>query len=296
MGEAAEVVFDGTTCKLLLFGPCCNLTPNPYTAQTWLWDGKTWGRVTPASSPPAVIGAAVAYDPDTHTVIMFGGIENGPGDIAETWAWNGTTWTHLHPLHSPSPRDGIGATYDEAHHQVVIFGGNVEGPGSNDTWTWDGHDWHLEDPDSVPPRKTGAGLAYDPARKEVVLFGGDTPNVEATDTWGWDGITWRPKQPEMSPPPTGVDFTAIGYDPRIGKVVLVLSRGYTSHETWTWDGSTWTRERVRTKLPNRSYWELVYDPAIQKLVLLETWGADGSAYGPTSAWVWTGSDWMATAS
>ena len=292
MGYPAQVVFDGSTCRLLLFGPCCQLTNHPDEPQTWLWDGTSWGRIAAAGSPPEVIAAAIAYDPDTHSVIMFGGIENGPGRVAETWAWENGAWRQLHPLHSPSARDGANAVYDEAHHRVVLFGGNAEGPGSNDTWTWDGTDWHLEHPDASPAPKVQAALAYDPSRQEVVLFGGYTPNVEANDTWTWNGVTWAHTEPRTSPP-IG-DFHAMAFDRDTRKVVLLLSRGYVNHETWTWDGSTWAQEHPKAKLPNRSNWQVVYDPAIQRLVLYETWGADGNAYGPTSAWVWTGSDWKPT--
>src|SRR6202011_4404267 len=103
---------------------------------------------------------------------------------------------------------------------------------------------------------------------------------------------WAPKHPRTSPPIA--DFPAMAYDRYTQKVVLLLSRRYVNHDTWTWNGNTWAQEHPKAKLPNRSTWQLVYDVAIQRLVLFETWGADGSAYGPTSAWVWTGSDWNAT--
>ena len=76
--------------------------------------------------------------------------------------------------------------------------------------------------------------------------------------------------------------------------MLVLSVGYVKHQTWTWDGRTWTQEHPPTKLPARSNWQLVYDDAVHELVLYETWGADANAYGPTSAWIWTGTDWNLT--
>jgi hypothetical protein len=293
IGYPAQVVFDGATCRLLLFGPCCQLTTNPNAPETWLWDGTTWGRVDQAASPPEIIAAAIVYDPGTQSVVMFGGIENGPGTVAETWVWKDSAWKQLHPLHSPSPRAGASAVYDAAHHRVVLFGGGAQGPGLNDTWTWDGTDWHLEHPDGSPPPKVQAGLAYDASRHEVVLFGGYTPNVPANDTWTWNGATWSRQRP-LTSPSASYDFAAMAFDRDSQKVVLVMSRGYFNHETWTWDGRTWSQVQPKTKLPNRSNWRLVYDDAVHQLVLWETWGADGNAYGPTSAWVWTGSDWKAT--
>jgi Kelch motif len=293
IGFRSQLVYDGASCRLLLFGPCCLKTNDPQVAETWVWDGRMWGRLQPATSPPALIGAAIAYDPDTRSVLMFGGIEDRVGRVAETWSWKDGSWTQLHPAHSPSPRDGASAVYDEAHHEVLLFGGNTDGtPGSNDTWTWDGTDWQLERPAASPEPKVRAGLAYDRAHRVVVLFGGFTPDVETSDTWIWTGATWIRQQPLLSPP-SHSDLADIGYDANSGKVVLVLSREYASQETWTWDGTMWTQEHPATSLPNRSSWELAYDDAIHRLVLFESWGADGTAYGQTSMWLWTGTDWKA---
>lgn len=290
MAYPAQVVFDGSTCRLLLFGPCCQLTNHSLEAQTWLWDGHFWGLAHPPTSPPGLIAAAIAYDEGTQSVVLFGGIEEGPGRVGKTWIWKDGTWTPRQPAHSPSPREGASAVYDEARKQVVLIGGNTQSPGSNDTWTWDGIDWQLEHPDLSPGPKLEPGLAYDRARHEVVLFGGYTPTLETNDTWTWDGFTWTEQHPNVTPP-ANADFQAIGYDASSQKVVLVLSVGYVKHETWTWDGLTWTQEHPSTKLPARSNWQLVYDDAVHELVLYETWGADGNAYGPTSAWIWTGTDW-----
>jgi len=52
---------------------------------TWAWDGTTWTRQFPPTSPPGRSRAAMAYDPATGNVVLFGGFGNGTLD--DTWTW-----------------------------------------------------------------------------------------------------------------------------------------------------------------------------------------------------------------
>src|SRR4029077_2540101 len=56
--------------------------------QTWLWDGTTWTEQT-GNSPGVRSGAAMAYDPRTGGVVLYGGVGPSPGGIdADTWMWS----------------------------------------------------------------------------------------------------------------------------------------------------------------------------------------------------------------
>src|SRR5215472_2293652 len=58
-----------------------------------------WAQQAPAASPPALADAAMAYDPATGTVVMFGGYAHGY--LSSTWTWNGSTWTRQAPAAHP---------------------------------------------------------------------------------------------------------------------------------------------------------------------------------------------------
>jgi hypothetical protein len=55
---------------------------------TWTWDGSTWTKQAPATSPPARAFAPMTYDAATSTIVLFGGFAKG-GVFGDTWTWGG---------------------------------------------------------------------------------------------------------------------------------------------------------------------------------------------------------------
>ena len=152
---------------------------------TWTWDGDTWTKLSPASSPRARSAPQLAYDPVRERVVLFGGYFTDSNEVDnETWEWDGTTWTQLAPATSPPARwDGMLA-YDAQRQRVVLFGGtNASGQTSfGDAWEWDGTTWTPIATDRAPSPRTGGGMVHDPVRRELVLFGGGFLN-RLDDTW-----------------------------------------------------------------------------------------------------------------
>src|SRR6202035_1638078 len=60
--------FDPQIGKVVVFG----LTANYSASQTWIWDGA-WHQVSTGPQPPPRASSALAYDPSSHGVILFGG-------------------------------------------------------------------------------------------------------------------------------------------------------------------------------------------------------------------------------
>jgi hypothetical protein len=48
------------------------------------WTGHTWSQLSPSTSPAARNGAAMAFDPATGQVVLFGGF-NGTTSLGDTW-------------------------------------------------------------------------------------------------------------------------------------------------------------------------------------------------------------------
>ncbi len=136
----ASMAYDPATGNMLLFGGDVG-GANPYLADTWSWNGTTWTKLSPATSPTARYGASMAYDPATGNMVLFGGAGKD-GYLADTWTWNGTTWTKLSPATSPTARYEASMAYDPATGKMVLFGGFF---GSKtffgETWTWNGTNW-----------------------------------------------------------------------------------------------------------------------------------------------------------
>jgi hypothetical protein len=104
-----------------------------YPADTWTWNGTTWAKQHPATSPPGQEQAAMAYDAATSTAVLFSG--NG---TADTWTWDGTTWTQQPPATSPPARIDASMAYDAATGTAVLFGGCCTRQDGlfGDTWAW----------------------------------------------------------------------------------------------------------------------------------------------------------------
>jgi galactose oxidase-like protein len=197
---------------------------------------RRFAEQSPAVSPPARFGAAMAYDAATRTVVLFGGVTRS-GVVGSTWTWNGSTWTQQSPASSPPARELAAMTYDVATGTVVLFGGNGRHFHLADTWTWNGSTWAKQSPAAHPSARVLAAMAYDAATGTAVLFGGlrTSTGLPFGDTWTWDGTDWTQQAPPAHP--AARQGPAMAYDAATSTAVLFGGTGHTGnsfHDTWTW--------------------------------------------------------------
>jgi len=77
------MTYDPATGNIVLFG---GRHYQGNFADTWTWDGSTWTKQHPATSPPTRINAPMAYDAATGNVVLFAGY--GSNDwLGDTWTW-----------------------------------------------------------------------------------------------------------------------------------------------------------------------------------------------------------------
>lgn len=213
-GRSPTLVSDGK--RLILFGGSSDAP----SADTFAWNGGTWGKLMPSKSPGARFQAVASYDITRDEMVLYGGYATTP--LGDTWIWKNNDWTQS-DMGGPPSRAGATMAYDAAAKMTVLFGGSAaEQPlpsGVNDTWTWDGKTWlTLSKLAGSPPPRYGAAMAYDSARKRVVLFGGMDKGVALNDTWEWDGAAWS--EVKVESPPEGRVWSAMTYDPVKGRVLL----------------------------------------------------------------------------
>ncbi len=266
----------------------------PVTDQTWEWDGTHWTLLHPATSPSARTVGAMAFDPNSQRVILFGG--GGPNlDLPrnDMWAWDGTTWTELHPA-SMGVRcfaDEGQAVFDRDLSAVVFVACNqTQQPDPSHLWEWNGSNWSYQPTTGTPPRsRFGFAFAYDPDRHQDVFTGGwnsYAPGDVDHDTWLLTHGNWT--QARFSgPSPASVVRAA--YDEARHRLVLVApgvpASPDTPLETWTWDGQAWTHEHPANAPPGGAF---TYDPATRQVVMF------GGQRGQTlvnETWAWNGVDW-----
>lgn len=162
--------------SLALVGPAAATVPG---------SAFTWIQRSPATSPPARVAAAMAFDAAGEEVVMFGGETESFDALGDTWTWDGTDWTERSLGAGPPARGGAAMAYDAATEEVVLFGGEGGSGLLGDTWTWDGNGWTRRSPVVGPPPRSAATMTYDAATREVVLFGGSAEGSFLHDTWSY---------------------------------------------------------------------------------------------------------------
>jgi len=111
---------------------------------TWTWDGATWTRLSPSTSPPLRAEAAMAYDAAHQSVVLFGGVSGRQGTLVnDTWIWDGSRWARGDTAAAPPPREAAAMVYSAEAQAVVLCCGLATSLGTvqGDTWLWDGHAW-----------------------------------------------------------------------------------------------------------------------------------------------------------
>ena len=275
-----------------------------------------WTTATPSASPPPLANAAAAYDADTSTLVLFGGVDSLSHSLSDqTWIWNGSNWSEATMrAQQPPARQRASMAFDPTLHELILFGGETaNGSLLDDTWAWNGASWFQPTVSSSPPPRAGAAMAYDRAGN-LVLFGGTgyaagggtgstttlppigSPTATLADTWEWTSGGWKPAATQTSPPPARAGAT-ISYDGANRSTILFGGSSTPSGaspakllaDTWTWNGTSWTSVKPAHPPTARSAAVADYFPALHGPLMLGGQGATGSL---GDAWVWSGSDWL----
>jgi len=181
---------------------------------------------TTAAPPSPRAGGAMAFDTNTGSMVLFGGM-GASGPLHDTWTWDGASWTEQHPVHSP-PATVVGPmAYDPASHDMVLVTvsmptGSISSadpatvnPPPAQTWLWDGADWKRAT-GVQPPVSAFTRLATDTAAGNVVLVTSGGALHPAL------GAPCRLQVPTSDP----IGTICPGYTPAPAS-------------TWVWNGSSW---------------------------------------------------------
>ncbi len=188
------MVYDPAVGNTVLFG---GLDANGLLGDTWYWDLSygEWQQANIGFAPSPRLGHAMAYDPVTGMVVLFGGLDQ-TGLRDDTWLWNGGSWTTLGKLPSPSPRQGHAMAWDPNFGGIVLFGGTDSNGVEADMWKLTNnagvYSWAQISQSGSPPR-TGHAMVYDPNCAQIEVFGGfDNNGNPLGDTWEYSDAfeTW----------------------------------------------------------------------------------------------------------
>jgi Putative Ig domain/Galactose oxidase, central domain len=248
-----------------------------------------WTELEPATSPPALDGAASAYDPATRQLVLFGGEDNGTASGA-TWVWNGSTWSEAATT-GPGALTGASMAYDDNDSTLYLFGGSGSAGDSNATWSWNGTAWSQVQSSTNPPALADASMAYDPASESLILFGGRHGSTLKGDSWVYSPSTgWV--EGSTSGPSARAD-ASMAFDPAIGEIVLYGGDGSQGDLSDTWalgnSAGEWTRLSPSASPPALSSASMAFDPSTAQLLLF---GGESTASGELDqTWAFNGTTW-----
>lgn len=287
--QAMAMAFDPARGEIVMFGG----DASDFLNDTWTYGPPAgvkgnWRKESPATSPPPLDSASMAYDPARGETVLFGGQAPGGTRQNATWVWKNGQWTQRSPATSPSPRYGAHMVFHPRIGRIVLFGGSTASGYSDETWTWDGSNWHLEDPEIKPPGRVDGGMAVDQATGDVVLYGGFTFGGDLSDTWIWDGENWE--QVLVTGPSRRSSF-GFDFDPNTGRSLLFGGVGDAPDrldETWSWGGGSWTNLSPTAKPSGRSHFPMEFNPGIGRMLMFGGFRDDART---NETWTWDGNTW-----
>ncbi len=267
---------------------------------TYSFDGSTWKNLTGTlgTSPPALLGALLTYDPvDGYTVLYGGERTTTAGALVpsnQTWSFSSSGWTNRTTGFTP-PFSLVGnatLAWDGADGYLLLYLVCAGGCLQPESWSYLGGTWSRITSTSVPSPRSGASMTYDPKDGYVVLFGGASPTGRnLDDTWTYLGDSWSNRTTLAGPAPQAAQPSGLAYDGGAGTVLMQEGHRVScatspctsvpTSGTWAFLGGAWTNltpTLVGAPPPGGS--AFVYDAKVGASVLA---GEPGPA-GGTLTW------------
>ncbi len=180
---------------------------------------EQWQQVSVSPpTPPPRRNPALAYDPNTNQMYMFGG-RTAYTFYNDIWVLDLTPgseyWTQLTPSGTPPcPRTEITGIYDPINNRLIFFGGDIDNSiRVNETWELDLNTmaWTQLNPSgTLPLARSAYAAVYDHAQHRIIVFSGCASPI-MSDVWTLDltlgSETWQQLYPTgLTPQGRGQPF------------------------------------------------------------------------------------------
>ncbi|HEV8386181.1 MAG TPA: kelch repeat-containing protein [Nitrososphaera sp.] len=181
-----------------------------------LYSSGNWQSLS--ATPGAIRSTAIAYSPDDHKILLYGGRTPTGGFFNQVWVYDLAegTWTQKTGWNCvpscPAGRSVHSMVYDDFNNKFVIFGGYLVGAHSfetNETWTYDlaTNTWKKLNfgTQALPEKRHWGSLEYNPNQRVSYMFGGHFNNAGCpgdkmyNDVWKLDISGSTPKWTNMNP-------------------------------------------------------------------------------------------------
>jgi hypothetical protein len=256
-----QMTYQSSTTQTVIYtgGVCTNTISS--VDDTYEWDGSNWNKVEVVSGTIRLFGAALAFDDNRQSAVLFGGTPPLGNPVADTWIFGNKTWVPVIDPSRPGPRSLFAFATDPVNNTIWMLGGIDEVNTLGDFWKYQSGAWESVTADGTPASCSTPNSAYDTNRQKLVVVCADSGTFE------WDGAAWKPAAGLKTVPPAR-RFSSMAYDPNLKKIVLFGGFNDLSYvdETWLWDGTEWTRQK-KNPAPARSLASMWFDPNLKKIVI-----------------------------
>jgi hypothetical protein len=291
IGYGYGVAYDQAAGQLVVFGGSTGTGD-----ETWIWNGSRWTVVSPATHPPALLGAAAAYDPALRMVMLFGGQLLASGNSNATWGWNGETWHELNAgIGGPPPGSGAMAWDGTLDEMVLVSPLSATSASKGQTWIWAKNAW-IPRGVRTPFLANDLVLDYDVSAHTLMAVSCCTAiqtstGAGMTQTWRWDGSRWQ--QLVVISNPTAAALLGLVWDAASRSLLLGVQQTFGAPRPvmlWRLASDEWVALNSASDL-NISSGDTLVDTTVGVELLV---GADNVATGsstPIHMWSWTGTAW-----
>ena len=106
------MTYDAARCEIVLVGGHADRPPLRLN-DTWLWNGSSWSKAAPPSSPPVRFLHSLVWDYASQRALLFGGISDGNGmwPLGDTWTF-GVTGFNAYGAGCGNPRASLSPRSD----------------------------------------------------------------------------------------------------------------------------------------------------------------------------------------
>ncbi len=157
-----------------------------YCSDTWSWESWAgWVELQPNAPPPGLYTPAMAYDPLSGYIVLFGGYTEEGVYSSATWELYSGQWWPVYPATSPVGHDYSSLVYYPGAG-VLLFGGQIDGGYVNTTWIFSNGVWTKQAPANAPPPCAAYGLTLDGTGSTPLVIDGGNSTIGFTFTWAYE--------------------------------------------------------------------------------------------------------------
>ncbi len=292
--------------RLLLFGGWQGSQPQ---GDTWVFAQGRWEERLPLEAPAPRRGAALVWDPERKTAVLFGGQRPGHGLRDDVWEYR----LDGEPPPAAAPARALPDDSAQVEALARLAPALQQPPGLGQyeavravaqAFPTDPHAAALEadlrpwqrrtfpqDATLPSPRHAHRNTcAYDPHRRRMLVFGGFGGRRLFNELWSYDGDTWT-LEPAPGQAPVPRYASSAAFDIRQRRFVLFGGRTARaqSNDLWTWDGVGWTERQPPAPQPSRRGWHAAAYDAHRGLFVVTAGSHGGDPVDDT--WEWDGTSW-----